>query len=207
MKKTLLLLPVLLISAYGISQAQESTPSEKQWDFSVDANNYFFPDDYFFLPVFKADKNKLHLEARYNYEDMETFSGWVGYNFNGGDEFEYTFTPMLGGVVGLSNGIAPGLEMTLTYKNFELYSEMENLFDLGERENDFYYNWTDLTYSPTDWLWLGISGQRTRLYQTDVEIQRGLILGGGIKQWELNGYFYNLDVEDPFFIFTLSVSF
>lgn len=107
----------------------------------------------------------------------------------------------------MSNGIAPGLELTLAYKDFELYSEMENLFDFGDRENNFYYNWTDLTYSPTDWLWLGISGQRTRLYQTDVEIQRGFILGGGLKQWELTTYFYNLDVDNPFFLVTLSVGF
>ena len=204
--RILFTLSLMICSLYLFGQTEEA-PFEKKWNFNADANNYFFPDDYFFLPVFKADKNKLHLEARYNYEDMETFSGWVGYNFNGGDEFEYTFTPMLGGVVGLSNGIVPGLEMTLTYKNFELYSEMENLFDLGERENDFYYNWTDLTYSPTDWLWLGISGQRTRLYQTDVEIQRGLILGGGFKQWELTSYFYNLDIENPFFLVTISVGF
>jgi hypothetical protein len=197
---------VLVTTLWSAAQESSST-SEKQWNFGADANFYIFPDDFFVLPVFRADKNNLHLEARYNYEDMETFSGWVGYNFSGGDEFEYTFTPMIGGVVGLSNGIAPGLELTLTYKNFEFYSEMENLFDLGESENNFYYNWTDLTYSPTDWLWLGISGQRTRLYQTDVEIQRGLILGGGFKQWELNSYFYNLDVEDPFFIITLAVSF
>lgn len=197
---------LMICSSYLFGQNEEPT-SEKQWNFSADANFYFFPDEFIFLPIFKADKNNLHLEARYNYEDMETFSGWVGYNFSGGDELEYTFTPMIGGVVGLSNGIAPGLELTLGYKNFELYSEMENLFDFGDRENNFYYNWTDLTYSPTDWLWLGISGQRTRLYQTDVNIQRGFILGGGFKQWELTTYFYNLDVENPFFLVTLSVGF
>lgn len=205
-KLSSLLILVLITTLW--STAQESpSPSEKQWSFNADANNYFFPDEFIFLPIFKADKNTLHLEARYNYEDLETFSGWIGYNFMGGDELEYTFTPMLGGVVGSSNGIAPGLELTLTYKNFEFYSEMENLFDLSDKENNFYYNWSDLTYSPTDWLWLGISGQRTRLYQTDVNIQRGFILGGGFKQWELTTYFYNLDLENPFFLVTLSVGF
>lgn len=178
------------------------------WSFNTDVNFYSIPHDFFVLPVVKADKNKLHLEARYNYEDMETFSGWVGWNFNGGDdEFSYIFTPMLGGVVGLSNGVAPGLEFTLTYKNFELYSEMENLFDLKDSENNYYYNWADLTYSPTDWLWLGISGQRTRLYQTDLDIQRGVILGGGIKNVELTTYTYNIGTNDFFLVITLSANF
>lgn len=203
MKKVFFFLVVLAGGFHASAQSDSS-----QWNFSTDVNFYIIPHDFFVLPVFRADKNKLHLEARYNYEDRETFSGWVGYNFSGGDDvFSYTFTPMLGGVVGLSNGIAPGLEFTITYKNFELYSEMENLFGLQDSENNFYYNWADLTYSPTDWLWLGISGQRTRLYQTDLEIQRGIIVGAGFKNIELTTYSYNIGFADPFFIITLSASF
>jgi hypothetical protein len=186
-------------------QAQES--ADKQWNFSSDINFYFIPEDFFVLPVIRLDKNVLHLEARYNYEDRETFSGWVGYNFMGGNEFEYTITPMVGGVVGLTNGIAPGLEFTISYKGFELYNEAEYLFDTESSENNFYYNWADLTYSPNDWLWFGISGQRTRLYQTDLEIQRGIILGGGSEHWELTGYLYNIFFDDPFVLITLSANF
>lgn len=196
----------MLLSSVGWLHGQEQD-STTGWDFNADVNFYLIPDDFFVVPVFRADKNKLHLEARYNYEDRETFSGWIGYNFSGGDdEFSYTFTPMLGGVAGLSNGIAPGLELTVTYKNFELYSEMENLFDLKDSENNFYYNWADLTYSPTDWLWFGISGQRTRLFQTELDIQRGLLVGVRLKNFELNTYVYNIG-DDPFLILTLSASF
>jgi len=190
------------------SHAQDSPAStEKSWNFNADVNFYFIPDDFFTLPVFKADKNKLHLEARYNYEDRETFSGWAGYNFNGGKKIEYTITPMIGGVVGLSNGIAPGLEFTFTYKRFEWYAESEYLVEFESNENNFYYMWSDITYSPNDWLWLGISGQRTRLYQTDLDIQRGLLIGSGYKSVELTGYVYNLGFDDPFVLITLSASF
>ncbi len=167
----------------------------------------FFSDDFVFLPVFIANKKALHLEARYNYEDRETFSAWAGYNFSGGDKFEYTFTPMIGGVFGLTKGIAAGIEITLNYKGFELYSEGEYLFDSKSSENNFFYNWTDLTYSPKDWLWFGISGQRTRLYQTNLNIQRGLLVGGALKNWELTGYLYNLGFDDPFILLTVSLSF
>ena len=202
-----LLLSVLLISCSMVHAQNTPAPSKKSWSFEADANFYFIPDDFFVLPVLKADQDKLHLEARYNYEDRETFSGWIGYNFSGGEEFTYTFTPMLGGVVGLSNGIAPGLEFTLAYKNFELYNEMEYLVDWSDHENNFYYSWADFTYSPTDWLWFGISVQRTRLYQTDLDIQRGAIVGGGYKNWELTGYFYNIGFDDPFILLTLSANF
>lgn len=204
MKRNLFILIVL--ATVRIGHAQEST-SEKKWNIATDVNFYFIPQDFFILPVVKADKHTLHLEARYNYEDRQTFSGWVGYNFTGGNELEYTITPMAGGVVGLTDGIAPGLEFTLGYKGFELYSESEYLFDAASSENNFYYNWSDLTYSPMDWLWFGISAQRTRLYQTDLDIQRGLLLGGGSDRWELTGYLYNMIDNETFFLITLTANF
>jgi len=195
----------LLCGAFASRAQSDSTA----WSFNTDLNFYLIPDDFFVLPVFRADKNKLHLEGRYNYEDRETFSGWIGYNFIGGNgsNLDYTITPMAGGVIGNSDGLAAGLEITLTYKNFELYTESENFFDFESRDNNYFYNWTDLTYSPTDWLWIGISGQRTRLYQTDLDIQRGLIVGAAVKNLELSTYCYNLGFDDPFFIVTLSVGF
>lgn len=203
--RNIFLISLTVLGSFSLTQAQDSpTRTDKQWNFNTDMNFYFFSDDFFVLPVFKADRNKLHLEARYNYEDRETFSGWVGYNFNGEGKLEYTITPMVGGVVGLSSGIAPGLEMTFVYKNFELYSESEYFFDIGANENNFYYNWSDLTYSAKDWLWFGISGQRTRLYQTNLDIQRGLLIGAGVKNWEANTYIYNLGFDDPFFLLTIS---
>lgn len=207
MKKIIVLSLIAMIIGNQSFAQDAAAPGEKQWNFGVDANIYFLPDEFILLPVFRADKNKLHLEARYNYEDLETFSGWVGYNFSGGNKVEYFITPMIGGVVGLSNGIAPGLEFTFTYKKFELYSEAEYLIDPSNNENNFTYVWTDFTYSAKDWLWFGISGQRTRLYQTDLDIQRGLLIGGALKNWELTGYLYNLGFDDPFVLVTLSFNF
>jgi len=201
----------LLISfAIGLAAAFAQAPPVEEppaWEFNPDVSFYFLPDDFFVLPVFLADKNKLHLEARYNYEGQETFSGWVGYNISGGKKLEYTITPMVGGVVGLTDGVAPGLEFTFTYGRFELYNEMEYVFDLESDENSYFYSWSDLTFSPKDWLWFGISGQRTRTYQTDVDYQRGLLIGAGLKSWELNTYFFNIDTDDPFIMINLSVGF
>jgi hypothetical protein len=192
-----------LISAHG----QDQPPQLPGWEFNVASNFYFFKDDFFILPVLQADKNKLHLEARYNYEDRETFSGWIGYNIHGGKKLEYSFTPMIGAVTGLTKGIAPGLEYTLSYGRFELYSETEYLFDTQASENSFYYNWSDFTFSVNDWFWVGLSGQRTKLYQTKLEIQRGFLVGASYKQVELSTYLYNLGFDDPFVLVTFSVGF
>ena len=99
----------------------------------------FIPDDFFVLPIFRADREHLHLEARYNYEDLKTFSGWAGYNFTGDKKIEYVITPMVGIVTGNSNGMSPGLEFTFVKNKFELYSESEYFVDFGKSENNFLY--------------------------------------------------------------------
>lgn len=196
---------IILFVPFIYSQ-EEDTATAAEWEFSAEADLYF-TDPFIFLPIFSANREKLHLEARYNYEDLKTFSGWIGYNFYGGEDFEYFITPMIGAAVGRTDGIAPGLEFTLSYVGFELYSESEYLFDFASSEYNFFYSWTDFTYSPLDWLWFGISGQRTKLYQTDVEIDRGLILGGSYKQVQITGYFYNPFTDDAFFMLALATEF
>jgi hypothetical protein len=206
--KKLLLIPLFAILFCNISRAQDSeTSKEKKWEFGADMNMYFYPGDLVGLPVIRADRNKLHLEARYNYEDMETFSGWIGYNFKGGNELEYFITPMIGGVAGNTNGFAPGLEFTFGYKGFELYNESEYMVDVNSKESNFFYTWTDFSYSPKDWLWFGLSAQSTQNYQENTEYESGFLLGAGYKNFELTGYYYNPGSDRHYGLLTLSVSF
>ena len=208
MKKIIFITTIIIyvfFSSFNYAQ-QEDSLSCSDWNFSVETDLYF-TDPFIFLPIFIADKGNLHLEARYNYEDLKTFSGWIGYNFFGGEEFEYFITPMIGAAVGRTDGIAPGLEFTLSYVGFELYSESEYLFDFASSEYNFFYSWTDLTYSPLDWLWFGISGQITKVNETELETDRGLILGFAYKNFEITGYFYNAFTDDAFFMLALATEF
>jgi hypothetical protein len=204
--KKFIFISALILSVFfsSINYTQEAdTLKSSEWNFGIETDLYF-TDPFILLPIIQANKGNLHLEARYNYEDLKTASGWIGYDFFGGDEFEYFITPMVGGAVGRTNGIAAGLEFTFSYVGLELYSESEYLFDFESSENNYFYSWTDLTYSPLDWLWFGVSGQRTRLYQTDVEIDRGLILGAAYRNLQVTGYFYNVFTDNAFFILSLA---
>src|SRR5687768_1141206 len=95
--------------------AASSSPSRSRWEGSAVwlflASIYFFqvPDDTNYAqPAFTADRDSVHLEARYNYEDLDTGSLWIGYNLGGGGKVTWELTPMLGGVFGRTAGIAPG---------------------------------------------------------------------------------------------------
>lgn len=204
MKQTTIFILLFVCMIFSVKAQVNDSLISKPWTLNADANFYLIPDNFIFLPVIRADKNHLHLEARYNYEDFNTFSAWGGYNFYGGKKLEYTITPMFGGVVGTSNGIAAGLEVDLAFKKFELWSESEYLYSVDDVAYNFVYNWTDLTYAPKDWFWFGISGQKTRLVETEVEINRGLILGAGFKNFELTGYLYNLGFDQKYFLVTFS---
>ena len=170
----------------------------KTWSFSASASTYLVPDSRDYVqPTITADRAWLHLEARYNYEDLETGSAWVGYNFGGGEKLTWEFTPMLGGVFGNTTGIAPGYRGSLSWWKLGLYSEGECVIDPGDSFGSFLYNWSELTVAPVDWLKLGMVTQRTRAYQTDRDIQRGFLVGLSYKKVSFTTYVFNPDESRP----------
>jgi hypothetical protein len=180
----------------------------RAWSFSASAFTYILSDGGNYVqPTVSADRGRLHLEARYNYENLETGSAWLGVNFGGGKTLEWAFTPMLGGVFGDTYGIAPGFAVSLGWRKLELSSENEYVVDLGERADSFFYNWSEVTLAPADSFRFGVVTQRTRVYQTDREIHRGLMAGFSVKQVNFTGYVFNPDEDKPRFVFAVDVTF
>ena len=153
----LLLLGVIPQSAGAQSTIQPAQVAS--WSFSAVAYTYIVPGSRSYVqPTITADREWLHLEARYNYEDLETGSLWVGYNFSIGDKISLNITPMLGGVFGKTNGIAPGLRGSLKWWRLEFVSDYEYVFNTRERTDSFFSLWSELTLSPFDWLRMGPGG-------------------------------------------------
>lgn len=205
--KSIIVFIVMIVSATSLFGQKKESSDTSKWEISTDVNFYFVPQDFFIDPVVMADHGALHLEGRYNWEDRNTFSAWIGKNYSGGKNFEYKITPMAGVVVGQTQGVAPGLEFSLNWKKFAFSNSVEYLFDTQVKEDSYLYSWNDLTYSIKDWLWVGISTQRTRVYKTDLDLQRGLILGLGLKRFELTTYLYNIGLAEAFTVVTVSASF
>jgi hypothetical protein len=190
--------------------AQTNPPPEDEpaWEFSVSAYTYFVPEDTNYAqPTFMADRDWLHLEARYNYEALDTGSAWIGYNFSGGETLEWELTPMLGGVFGATDGIAPGYKGSLSWWKLEFYSEGEYVFDAGDSTDSFFYNWSELTFAPVESFRFGLVTERTRAYQTERDIQRGLLAGFSFKQLDVSGSVFNPDDEKPTFVLAVTLTF
>jgi len=184
--------------------APVDAPEAEAWEFS---GSVFYSDPPGsrdrVTPIVYADRGALHLEARYNYEDLETASLFAGWTFEHGDELAMSFTPMLGAVAGDTKGIAPALEFDLGWQRVAWYAEMEYLFDLEDSDDDFFYSWSTLTYGLTDWLRAGLVTERSRLVDTDVSLQRGLALEVARAHLGLSLYAYNIGTDDSYAVVSL----
>jgi len=149
------------------------------------------------MPVLTADKDLLHLEARYSYEALDTASLWVGCNLATGKDLTIDFTPMLGAVFGEVNGLAPGYELTLSWNSLELYTEGEYVISTEDKSDNFFYSWSQLTIAPVEWFYAGIAAQRTHAYHSDRELDVGPIVGIVYKSLNLSAYALNLDDQHP----------
>jgi hypothetical protein len=138
---------------------------------------------------------------------METVSGWTGWRFEAGSALHLELVPMAGVLVGLTTGFAPGLEAALSWKSLELYSEGEYVFDIDSAEGDYHYNWSQLSWQAQPWLGFGLSVQRTRMYQSELSIERGVFVSASRGAAELSVYGFNLDGDEPFAIVGFGVEF
>jgi hypothetical protein len=106
-----------------------------------------------------------------------------------------------------TNGIAPGLEFSLTYKRLEFSSTSEYVFDTSHKAGNFFYSWPQLTYSLLDWLKVGVVAQHTKAYHTGLGTQRGLLVGVSYKKWKFTTYVFDPELSQPTTVLELGVSF
>ena len=170
------------------TQAEEEHP----WAWRFSAYGYLLPDESgYVLPIAAADHGRLHLEARYNYEDRRTGSLWVGWNLEAGEALKLSATPIVGAVLGRLDGVGAGLEWSLAWGPLELYSEDEFVVDLGDVEQSYFYAWSELGARPVEWLRLGLALQRTRAHSVPVEVSWGPLVGASVWKLELAVYCFN----------------
>jgi hypothetical protein len=207
-----LFLPALTCAAQegGGATPQGSPANKPGWAYSATGMYYSFNDQSdFLLAVAIAERGPLHLEARYNYEALDSGSLFAGWKFSGGDKLTYDLTPIIGAVFGAKQGIAPGFEASVMYGIADFYTEAEHVYDTNAKEDSFTYAWSELGLTPLEWLRFGLVGQRTRLYSSSRDIQQGgfaqIITPGKVT---LGLYVFNPgDSNDRFAVFSLAAKF
>ena len=181
---------------------------ETKWEYSLSIATYLAQHarDYA-NPNFTADRDWLHLEARYQYEAVKTGSLWLGYNFSFGEKLAVEATPMIGGVFGDITGIAPGYAISASYKSIEFFTQGEYFFDAAIHAGDFLYTWSELSFAPADWLRVGLVVDRTKALGSSIDIRRGPLIGFKYKKVDLTTYWLRPGTRDGTFIFSVTVNF
>jgi hypothetical protein len=137
------------------------------------------------------NKQKWYAEARYNYEDIHTFSLYAGHTFSREHAFSWSLTPMIGGMAGKLKGGSFGLNSECSFKKFNFSSQAQYSVSADTRYDNFFYNWSELWYQPLEWLYTGIAVQHTRIFATNTLVDPGILVGFSYKQWSFPLYSFN----------------
>jgi hypothetical protein len=177
------------------------------WDLSPSLLTILYRDTIaLWNPSITVDHDHLHLEARYQWEDWNTASVWAGYNISFGGAVHVDVAPMVGGVFGNINGVAPGALLEVEWKSLSFYSSSEQFIDLDDSTAGFTYTWNELAVD-LDHLLVGIVAQRTRTFDSPLDLQRGLLLMREQGDLTFGMYLFNIGWTDPTVAFTLSYDF
>src|SRR3954468_6146643 len=116
---------LLAMSNAPAGAAETLEPAEDTgWAYSSSVTTYIAEHDREYAsPTISADLNSLHLELRYNYEALKTGSIFAGYNLTFGKKVQFEVMPMIGGVLGDINGVAPGYTISIASGPIEFYTQ------------------------------------------------------------------------------------
>ena len=208
MSKKIVLVLIAFVSLKSFAQEIQTDSTRSKWNFSAWAEMFIIPgEEDFFNPTFYARTEKLHLEGRYNYEDRNTASVWGGRRFKFGKEVNFVFVPMAGAVFGNTNGFAPGVEIEIGWKRFDFYSESEYVFDFNERQNNFFYMYSELAIRPISPIRTGVMTQRTRVFESERELQRGIFAEYYFGRFRAGVFYFSPFASDNYWIASFSVDF
>jgi len=151
---------------------------------------------------------RLRIEGRYNYEDARTGSLFVGAELEADGRGTLWVAPMMGLVAGNTDGIAPALEIELSLGRVTLYDESEVVIPFDDDGESFFYTWGTLTYRVSDGLEAGLSFQRLQVFESALEVDRGLAVLAERGRLSASLYAFNpLDAGNRFFQLGLSATF
>jgi hypothetical protein len=161
-----------------------------------------------FVPIFTFEgSNHTYLEARYNYEEFNAFSLYLGRTFSKSEKVAYSVTPILGAVVGKFKGGSVGVNALIEHKNIFFSSQSQYTVSFQESNSDFLFAWSDLAYQPRKWLYVGLSAQQTFLpKKKTLHGEFGIALGFIAGKWTFPLYCFQSADDLAYLVIGISYS-
>ncbi|WP_295675106.1 hypothetical protein [uncultured Mucilaginibacter sp.] len=141
-----------------------------------------------------------YIEARGNYEAINSGSLYFGKTFKKEALMSYSVTPMAGLVIGKFNGGSVGANITLDYKKLSFSSQSQYTFSIENQAGNFTYSWSDLTYQLKVWVAAGVS-----LQQTGGLLEKGILVRYIYKNFSIPLYVFNPATSARHFVLGLDI--
>ena len=207
-RSTFAIAVALAIASAAANAADPGVAAEPETTLAATGFYYAMRDQPDFgVGVVALNHGSLHLEARYNYEARDSASVFVGWKFAGGDVVTFELTPIAGALFGSARGFVPGFEASIAYGSLDAYIEAEYVRDLEQSSASYFYAWSELGWTPTEWLRIGLVGQRTRIVNNGRDLQRGAFVQVKGGNATLGIYAFNPDSGARYVIISLGVQF
>ena len=167
-------------------------------------------EQYFYAPksgpavlvpvVYYQTEHNWYFESHINYEQVHTYSVYIGKTFSENKEFSWSFTPMLGGLLGSLKGGIFGLNAEMNYKKLHFTSQSQYIFSFEKNKADFFYSWIELGYQVIRNTLIGFSIQNTMINPVNVKLETGLFIRLNVKKWNFPVYCFNSTSENRYWI-------
>ena len=141
--------------------------------------------------------NDIYIEARYNYEEVETASIHIGRSllFNK-DQLE--IIPAAGFVFGGYTGLSAGLNINYETEKLSGFTQTQYCFSLNNKNDPFYFSWVGISTPVYKNLQLGASWQWLAQKKVHPSFDYGPMLSFTKGIWGVEAYAYNPWKEDRY---------
>jgi hypothetical protein len=196
--KTLAAISVCIISV--LSARSQSAAAVEQYYFTRAAGA-----DALMTPMANfTTSDNWYGEARYNFDELNTFSLYAGRKFSGKGNFSWQATPLIGGLMGQMNGGSVGVNFGMDYRRLFFASQSQYSFSVENNTNRYFYNWSELGYNATSWLYAGLAMQQTNIYGAVGRLEPGCMIGFSIRNWTIPLYAFNASDQERYFVLGLN---
>ena len=139
-------------------------------------------------------------EARYNFDELNTFSLYAGKRFSKAGILSWEATPMIGALMGQMKGGSVGMNGGIELEKIFFSTQSQYTFSLENSTDKFFYTWSELGYAATSWLYAGLALQQTNVYRENVKIEPGCMIGFSIKNWTIPLYAFNNSDRERYYV-------
>jgi hypothetical protein len=95
----------------------------------------------------------------------------------------------------------------MAWWKLDLYTESETVIDFHDASDSFFYAWSELGFSAAPWTRLGATLQRSLVFETSLQVQRGVFASVTIRFLTLSLYEFNWPWNAPTWVVAASAAF